>query len=285
MTAGMSGGEGSRPRVLLTNDDGVRAPGLRAAFDALAPHADVTVVAPVDQRSGASHQITLESPLRAHRLSDLPGWMVDFTPVDCVKLALGQLLPVRPDLVVSGINRGSNAGNLAHYSGTVAAAKEAVLAGVPAVAFSLCGWDAPDFEAAARVVAALVPRVLARPLPPRTLLNVNVPRRPWAELKGLRWCRQSQRPLGDAYEERRDPRGAAYYWLSGEPVPARGAPDDDFEAIAEGWVAITPLTVDWTAEALWREGGEAWLDGLRGPPDGAPSGAPSGAVDRPPGRS
>lgn len=244
----------TRPRILLTNDDGVRAPGLRAVFDALTDLADVTVVAPVDQRSGASHHITLESPLRAHRLTDLPGWMVDFTPVDCVKLALRKLLPEPPDLVISGINRGSNSGYLVHYSGTVNAATEAAMAGVQAMAVSLCGWDEPDFGPAARVTRALAERLLERPLPPRTVLNVNVPARPWERLKGLRWCRQSLCAFDDDYEERVDPRRSSYYWLTGAPHPNVSTGDDDISSVNDGWVAVTPLTVDWTHEELYRSG-------------------------------
>lgn len=253
----------ARPRILLTNDDGVRATGLRAAYEQLRHVADVTVVAPVDQRSGASHHITLESPLRAHRLADLPGWMVDFTPVDCVKLALKRLLPAPPDLVVSGINRGSNAGYLVHYSGTVNAATEAAMAGIPAIAVSLCGYDDLDFLPSARVTRAIVERVLERPLPPRTILNVNVPPRRWEELRGVRWCRQSLAPFEDAYEERVDPRRSPYYWLSGSPIPKGAAPDDDLHAVADGWVAVTPLTIDWTHEAFYSDGGARLIEGLR----------------------
>lgn len=251
-----------RPRILLTNDDGVRAPGLRAIHDALLDLADVTVVAPVEQRSGASHHITLEVPLRAHKLQEFPGWMVDFTPVDCVKLALKRLLEEPPDLVVSGINRGSNAGYLVHYSGTVNAATEAAMQGIPAVAFSLCSWDHPDFGPAARVARQLVARVLAHPLPPRVVLNVNVPGCRWEELKGVRLTRQSLRPFDDDYEERRDPRRAPYYWLTGTPVPEGGDPGDDLQAIKERFVAVTPITVDWTAERFHAEGGGAYLEGL-----------------------
>lgn len=254
--------DGRRPRILLTNDDGVRAPGLRAIYEVLRGLADVTVVAPVEQRSGVAHHITLEQPLRAHRLADLPGWMVDFTPVDCVKLALRKLLPQRPDLVVSGINRGSNAGHLVHYSGTVNAATEAAMLGLPALAFSLCGWERPDFSGAAEVARRLVPRILARPLPPRVVLNVNVPCRPFDQLAGVRWCRQSLRAFDDDYEERRDPRGQAYYWLTGTPTPEGGDEGDDLDAIKHGYVAITPLTVDWTHGGLLAEGGGSWLDDL-----------------------
>jgi len=253
-----------RPRVLLTNDDGVRAPGLAAAYAALAEVADVTVVAPSEQRSGVSHSITLEVPLRATPLERYPGYRVDFTPVDSVKLALKHLLPQPPDVVVSGINRGQNAGFLAHYSGTVAAAKEAALSGHQALAISLCTLKDPDFEPAAALLPALVRLLVERPLPPGVLLNVNVPALPTRELRGFRWCRQSLRVLDDDYERRSDPRERPYYWLTGAG-PLEGLdPADDLTAIQEGYVALTPLVLDWTHPALFADGGDEALDALRG---------------------
>ena len=253
-----------RPRILITNDDGVRSPGLRATYEELRQIADVTVVAPVDQRSGTSHTITLETPLRAHRLVDLPGWMVDFTPVDCVKLALRQLLPHPPDLVVSGINHGWNTGNLVHYSGTVAAAKEALLNGVPALAVSLCCWEkAGDWTPAARITRKLAERLLAHPLPPGTLLNVNVPDLPERDLKGFRWARQATRRLEDSYERREDPRKRAYFWLTGALSGMDGDGDDDVGMVKNGFVALTPIRIDWTdRELLGRGQAGALLDGL-----------------------
>lgn len=251
-----------RPRILLTNDDGARAPGLAAAYETLAAVADVTVIAPAEQRSGVSHSITLEVPLRARSLRRFPGFRVDFSPVDSVKLALKRLLPEPPDLVVSGINRGPNGGFLCHYSGTVAAAKEAVLAGIPALAISLCSLEEPDFRPAARLLPALIQRQLERPLPPGVVLNVNVPARPFEQLRGLRWCRQSMRRLDDDYEERLDPRGLPYYWLTGAG-PLRGeAPDDDLTAVEEGYVALTPLQIDWTHPELFASGGGGYFEGL-----------------------
>jgi 5'-nucleotidase len=255
----------SKPRVLLTNDDGVRSPGLLRAYEALSEVADVTVVAPADQRSGHSHMLTLDTPLRAKQLKDLPGYKVDFTPVDCVKLALKQLLPEPPDMIVSGINWGFNAGNLVHYSGTVAAAIEGVLNGVPSLAVSLCCYKRkPDFGPAARVTRLLVEKLLAEPLPANTLLNVNVP---VDAIKGFRWTRQSMRVLDDEYEAREDPRGRTYYWLTGSIGELRGLDaKDDLEVVHDGYVALTPLTVDWTHEGLMKSHGEGsqWLEELGG---------------------
>lgn len=245
-------------RILLANDDGADSPGLRAAYEALLPLGEVTVVAPHAQQSGASHAITLETPLRATPLlGDMPGFRVPGRPVDCVKLALDQLLTHPPDLVVSGINEGSNGGVLVHYSGTVSAAKEATLQGISALAISLCQWKDPDFRASAKVLGILAARLLAAPLPKGVLLNVNVPPGSYEDLKGLRWTRQAIAPLPDVYERREDPRRRAYYWLSGSG-PFRGErPNEDLVGVEEGYVALTPLKIDWTDEASYAAGGGA----------------------------
>ncbi|MBL4849989.1 MAG: 5'/3'-nucleotidase SurE [Planctomycetes bacterium] len=247
-------------RILLANDDGADSPGLQAAYEALAPLGQVTLVAPNSQESGASHAITLETPLRAAKLSDERGYRVWGHPADCVKLALDQFFPDGPpDLVVSGINQGSNGGVLVHYSGTVAAAKEATLQGYAAMAISLCQWKDPEYAASAKVLRLVAERLLANPLPRGVLLNVNVPKGPYEDLKGLRWTRQSLAPLSDLYERREDPRGRAYYWLSGTG-PFRGdAERDDLIAVEKGYVALTPLRVDWTDESSYGGGGGGLL--------------------------
>lgn len=243
-------------RILLANDDGADSPGLHAAYEALAPLGQVTVVAPNAQESGASHAITLETPLRSEPLPDGRGHRVWGHPADCVKLALDQLLPDGPpDLVVSGINQGSNGGILVHYSGTVAAAKEATLQGYASIAISLCQWKNHEYAASAKVLRIVAERLLANPLPKGVLLNVNVPPGSYEDLKGLRWTRQSLAPLPDVYERREDPRSRAYYWLSGSG-PFRGQePKDDLVAVEEGYVALTPIKVDWTDEAVFGAGG------------------------------
>jgi 5'-nucleotidase len=248
-------------RILLANDDGVRSPGLRAAYEALSELGEVTVVAPAEQRSGASHALTLETPLRADPLKDLPGFMVSGTPVDCVKLALSELLDAPPDLVVSGINRGTNGGILVHYSGTVAAAKEATLLGLTALAVSLCEYKNPDYRASAKVTRLVAERLLEAPLAKGLLLNVNVPSGPYEDLKGIRWCRQSLAPLPDIYERREDPRRRPYYWLGGTGPFEGQEPSDDLSAVAEGYVSVTPLKIDWTAEELYASG-RAAFEGL-----------------------
>lgn len=243
----------TRPRILLTNDDGVSSSGLLAAYTALSEVADVTVVAPTAQCSGFSHKLTLDRPLRAYPLRDLPGYRVEVTPVDCVKVALKELLPEPPDLVVSGINRGLNAGMLVHYSGTVAAALEATLNGVPALAVSLgVGRGEADFGPPAEVTAQVAKGLLEHPLGTDVVLNLNFPRGPRADWRGLTWCRLSTAILPDAYEKRLDPRGRPYYWLSGDLSELTGdEPEDDLTLLRDRFVTLTPLVVDWTAsEAL-----------------------------------
>ncbi|HBP17738.1 MAG TPA: 5'/3'-nucleotidase SurE [Planctomycetes bacterium] len=248
--------------ILLANDDGADAPGLIAAYEALCELGEVTVVAPAQQQSGQAHAITLETPLRANRLRERPGYRVPGTPVDCVKLALNQLVESPPELVVSGINQGTNGGILVHYSGTVAAAKEACLQGIPAMAVSLCQYRDCDYSAAARVTRTLAERLLAQPLPRGVLLNVNVPPGPYEALAGLRWCRQSLASLDDVYERREDPRGRPYYWLGGSGPFKGEAEHDDLIAVEGGYVALTPLRVDWTDEESWRGGGSALVEPL-----------------------
>lgn len=247
-------------RILLANDDGADSPGLHAAYEALAPLGSVTVVAPNAQESGASHSITLETPLRSAPLPDGRGFRVWGHPADCVKLAMDQLLPDGPpDLVVSGINQGSNGGILVHYSGTVAAAKEATLNGYAAMAISLCQWKNHDYTASAKVLRIVAERLLENPLPKGVLLNVNVPPGAYESLKGLRWARQSLTRLPDTYERREDPRSRPYYWLSGSgPFRGDGA-EDDLVAVEEGYVALTPIKVDWTDEEVYAAGGAALL--------------------------
>lgn len=255
----------TKPRILLSNDDGVRSPGLLSAYEALSAFADVTVVAPADQRSGHSHMLTLDTPLRAKPLKDLPGFKVDFTPVDCVKLALRNLLPEPPDLVISGINWGWNAGQLVHYSGTVGAAVEGVLNGVPSMAVSLCcGHAKPDFGPAGQITARIAQQLLAEPLPQHSLLNVNVP---VGEIKGFKWARQSLRQLDDQYDARQDPRGRDYYWLTGDIGQLEGLdPGDDIEVIRAGYVALTPIRIDWTDDALMQSHAGRWVEELGGSP-------------------
>jgi 5'-nucleotidase len=231
-------------RILVTNDDGVQSAGLFAAADALAHLGEVTVVAPFRETSAIGHALTLHNPLRIERVGDRV-FAVDGTPTDCITLGVFTVLRGLPDLVVSGINRGLNIGDDVTYSGTVAAALEAVLLGVPGVAVSADknddGWD---FSVAARMAAAFADGVLERGLPPRVLLSVNVPR---GQPNGVRVTVQGRRNHSTSVSERTDVRGRPYYWigLSEDDWLADG--NSDHRAIAEGFVSVTPLQTDLTA--------------------------------------
>jgi 5'-nucleotidase len=236
-----------RPRILISNDDGVHARGIKALRKALEEVADVTVVAPDRERSGASHSLTMDVPLRTHRIKDnIIG--VDGTPTDCVLLALKLLLPEPPDLVVSGINRGANMGDDVTYSGTIAAAMEATLMGIPAMAVSLCRCEsgAFDYEASAEIAREVALMVLERGLPEGTLLNVNVPNVPREEITGVEVARQGKQIYEEAVVEKQDPRGRTYYWIGGQLTSWEPEPDTDYAAVSQGLVSITPVHLDLT---------------------------------------
>ena len=233
--------------ILVTNDDGVRSDGIHALAAALAPIGEVTVVAPHLEASAIGHALTLHHPLRLEHLSGST-WALDGTPTDCVNIAVAAVLEGLPDLVVSGINKGLNVGDDVTYSGTVSGALESALLGVPAIAVSLQQapeWDFGHAAAAARDIAALV---LARGLPARTFLNVNVPKgRP----KGVRLAVQGKRNHATTVTERHDPRGRPYYWIGEGQDDWLPNGESDYEAIRAGYVSVTPLQSDMTArEAL-----------------------------------
>lgn len=239
----------ARPRILISNDDGAYAPGIKALAAALAEIADITVVAPDRERSGASHSLTMDVPLRTHRIRDnVIG--VDGTPTDCVLLALKLLLPEPPDLVVSGINRGANMGDDVTYSGTIAAAMEATLLGIPSIAVSLCrcksGDTDFDFGPSALIAREVALMVLERGLPKGTLLNVNVPNIPINEILGVEVARQGKQVYEEAVIEKKDPRGRTYYWIGGQLTSWEPEPDTDYSAVSGGRVSITPIHLDLT---------------------------------------
>lgn len=229
--------------LLACNDDGIQSSGLARLVEALREIDDVVVVAPDRERSAVSHALTLERPLRADEVE--PGWFaVNGTPTDCINLALNGLLGIRPWLVVSGINRGANLGDDITYSGTVSAAMEAVLLGVPAVAVSQVGRVAFHYEAAAAFAKSLVTALRERGLPPDTLLNVNVPEGGFPTSFAI--TRQGKRRYGDAVIEKIDPRGRKYYWIGGTELDFEDAPGTDFAAVRDGLVSVTPLHLDLT---------------------------------------
>lgn len=229
-------------RILLTNDDGFGAAGLEVLEEALSALAEVTVVAPEGERSGSSQSLTLHQPLRVKLLDD-HHYTVGGTPTDAVILAIYQLLPQRPHLVVSGINPGGNLGENLLYSGTVAAAQESALHGVPSFAISLATHHARDFSGAAAFAVELAGRILREGLPPGISLNVNVPN---GEIRGVRLTRQSQKISQNLVCETKDPRGTPYYWLDETLARGNVEPDSDYAAIFAHEISITPLEVDRT---------------------------------------
>ncbi|MCD6705835.1 MAG: 5'/3'-nucleotidase SurE [Hydrogenophilales bacterium 17-64-11] len=232
-------------RILLSNDDGYFAPGLAALARALAPLADITVVAPERDRSGASNSLTLDRPLM---LRQEPGgfYYVNGTPTDCVHLAVTGMLDHMPDMVISGINHGANMGDDTIYSGTVAAATEGYLLGVPSIAVSLANHNAQHFDTAARVVVELVQRIQAQPPTEPMLLNVNVPDRARADLGGIRVTRLGKRHKAESVVKTTNPRGQTVYWVGAAGGAQDAGEGTDFHAVANGFVSITPLQMDLT---------------------------------------
>jgi 5'-nucleotidase len=231
--------------ILVTNDDGVQAEGLVTLRRCLAPVGRVFVVAPDREQSAASHALTLHRPLRIHRHGE-DAMSVDGTPTDCVLLAVNGLLPQRPDLVVSGINHGPNLGGDVTYSGTVAAAFEGAMLGIPSIAVSLASWNEHRFDAVAAVLPGLVGEVLRRGIPERRLLNINFPPRPKEDLRGVRITRLGKRVYRDIMVERVDPRGKSYYWIGGAEPSWEREENTDFAAIEAGMISVTPLHLDLT---------------------------------------
>lgn len=237
-------------RILLTNDDGIYAAGIHALLPALSEIGDVSIVAPDRERSATGHGITVHHPLRVQRYcipnSNVCAWMVDGTPADCVKIAIQALLPVKPDLVVSGINLGSNLGTDVLYSGTVSAAVEGVILGVPAVAVSLTEFKNADFTCAAEVAKGVILKMLKNGLPPNTLLNINVPPGQAKDMKGIAVTKLGNRQYENTFDRREDPRGRVYYWLGGDVVDVDNDPDSDIAAVEDGYISVSPVHFDLT---------------------------------------
>jgi 5'-nucleotidase len=245
--------------ILLSNDDGYQAPGLQVLAAELAGIGEIHVVAPDRDRSGASNSLTLDSPIRA-RQADSGFYCVDGTPTDCVHLAITGLLESEPDMVVSGINSGSNMGDDVLYSGTVAAAMEGRFLGYPAIAVSMVtGEGRPQhYATAARITLELVQRVIAGSLPADTILNVNVPDVPWDALKGMQATRLGHRHKSEPVIREQDPRGRPVYWVGPVGPEQDAGPGTDFHAVRSGYVSITPLDVDLTRyDAI--DGIASWL--------------------------
>lgn len=232
-------------RILISNDDGYFAPGLACLADTLSAIADVTVVAPERDRSGASNSLTLDRPLNL-KLAHNGFYYVNGTPTDCVHLAVTGMLDELPDMVVSGINHGANMGDDTIYSGTVAAATEGFLLGVPSIAVSLAGTEKGNFQTAAHIVREIVQECASKKITQPMLLNVNVPDLPHDALKGIRVTRLGKRHKAEPVIKTKNPRGEMVYWVGAAGAAQDIAEDTDFYAVAHDFVSVTPLQIDLT---------------------------------------
>jgi 5'-nucleotidase len=235
--------------ILLTNDDGITAPALYLLRQELAGLGTVHIVAPDRDQSAMSHSITLHRPMRIDR-PEPDVYAVDGTPTDCVVAGMHGLLKEPLDLIVSGVNRGANMGDDVFYSGTVAAAIEGAIQGLPAIALSLVTTGRADFSYACGFARRLIEVIMKQGMPPKSLLNVNVPDRPAADIQGVRITRLGQRRYADTLIERADPRGRAYYWIGGDVPVWERLPESDFLAVDDGYVSVTPMHLDLTDEPL-----------------------------------
>jgi len=237
-------------KILVSNDDGIDAPGIHALAREMKKLGDVTVVAPDKQQSAVGHAITMNYPLRASKFykdGEFFGYAVEGTPADCVKLAIRSLLPEKPDILVSGVNHGSNTAINIIYSGTVSAATEGTVLGIPSIAFSLATYGPnPDFRYAATFARRLAAMVTEHGLPDATLLNVNIPAVKKKDVKGVRITRQGKTRWDDTFDVRRDPNNKEYYWLTGKLEIMDHSDDTDEIAVVNKYVSITPIQYDLT---------------------------------------
>jgi 5'-nucleotidase len=251
-------------QLLLTNDDGYRAPGLGALIEMMRPYGDITVVAPEEVQSGMSNAITIKLPVRLRKISEEKGLRIyacSGTPVDCVKLAMScGLFTEKPDMLASGINHGSNASTAVIYSGTLGAAAEGTLYNIPSIGFSLTDMSADaDFAASIAFGRKIVDQVLSHPFAPHVFLNVNFPALPADRIKGIRLCRQNKGAWKEEYEKRIDPHGRAYYWLTGAFVNhEQEAPDTDENLLQNGYISIVPHHLDMTEHKELERLQEIW---------------------------
>jgi len=241
----------SVPRILLCNDDGIHAPGISVLHGAVKGFGEIHVIAPDVERSAAGHAITLADPIKSMPVQKdgvFFGSAIGGTPADCIKLAVCAVMKdAPPDLILSGINLGSNTGISVIYSGTVSAATEGVILGIPGVAFSLCTYTDPQWDAAGRIASEITQRIIDNPMPPGVLLNVNIPNLPYDRLKGIKITRMGRSRFIEKFHQRLDPRGRTYYWLDGELEVHDEGEDIDIHAVRDGYVSVTPIHLDLTA--------------------------------------
>lgn len=236
-------------KILVSNDDGISSPGIEALVEALKKIGEVTVVAPLTEQSAVGHAITMKYPLRVteyFKNGEFFGYAVDGTPADCIKMGVRNILKQTPDIVISGINLGSNAAINIIYSGTVSAAREAAIMDIPAIAVSVTSHTATHFEFAAKYSGELAQMIVKNGLPNGTLLNLNVPDLPEEKLKGVIVTQQGKTKWDDVYEERRDPYGNKYYWLTGNLIEQDNSIEADHFALKNDYVSVTPIHFDLT---------------------------------------
>lgn len=240
------------PLILITNDDGVYAPGIKALSEIASQYGEIVVVAPDKPQSGMGHAITINSTLRLQK-SNYHHASMEFacsgTPVDCVKMAVNNILKQKPDLVLSGINHGSNSSINVIYSGTMSAAVEGALEGSPSIGFSLCDYSIEaDFSQAEKFIRQIISNSLMKPMPKGVCLNVNIPKLRSEDIKGIKVARQAKANWVEKFDERKDPYGKDYYWLTGEFVNFEPeSTDTDEWALANGYVSVVPIQADMTA--------------------------------------
>ena len=241
-------------KILISNDDGIHSPGILALYEAVRDLGDAQIVAPAAEQSAVGHAITLANPIKAQQIEKdgkFFGHAVMGTPADCVKLAAHMMTGHPPDLVLSGINLGPNAGISVIYSGTVSAATEGTILGIPSIAVSLNTFKDPIWESGAYFARKMAKHVMEKGLPPETLLNVNVPNLPLSEIKGIRLTRMGRSRFVEEFDRRTDPRGNVYYWMGGKmELMDQNGNDTDVQALEDGYVSITPIWFDLTNHAV-----------------------------------
>lgn len=261
----MSEEKNKKPIILITNDDGITAPGIRNLTEAVHDLGEVVVVAPDKPQSGMGHAITIGTPLRLTRVADIfegvESWQTSGTPVDCVKLAVDKILHQKPAICLSGINHGANHSINVIYSGTMSAAMEASIEGIPSVGFSLLDYRfEADFTAAKFYVRKIVKALLNRNVDKHFLLNVNIPATPLELMKGIKVCKQAYAKYDESFDERLDPTGKKYYWLTGKFVNYDQAEDSDVWALAHDYVSVVPVQFDLTNYTLKKDLEENWTE-------------------------
>jgi 5'-nucleotidase len=233
------------PTILITNDDGIFSPGIEALAVALKTIGDVIVIAPDREKSATSQSLTITKPLKVIQINPNK-YTIDGTPTDCIALGISKILDKKPDLVVSGINLGGNLGDDINYSGTVAAAKEGTLLGVPSFAISIVAFKDYIFEASMDIAPKIALMILKNGLPANTLLNVNLPLLPPDQIKGVKYTKQGKRIYNNSIKEINDPWGRPHFWIGGGIPTWDGGDDSDYHAISNGYISITPLQLDMT---------------------------------------